>query len=95
MLLGGQSEISESLLPTRLLGAASQPSPGGSWLPGQPPASLAVSASWSCLTTAPTDCRGFGIMVVTIAEGKIASITGFPDQALFPVFGLRLTMPGR
>lgn len=34
-------------------------------------------------------------MVVTIAEGKIASITGFPDQALFPVFGLRLTMPGR
>ena len=41
------------------------------------------------------DCRGYGIMVITIAEGKIATITGFPDQALFPVFGLPLTMPGR
>jgi len=38
-----------------------------------------------------TDCRGYGIMVVTITSGQIATITGFPDPALFPIFGLPLT----
>jgi RNA polymerase sigma-70 factor (ECF subfamily) len=34
------------------------------------------------------DCRGYGIMVITIAGEQIATITGFPDAALFPIFGL-------
>jgi RNA polymerase sigma-70 factor, ECF subfamily len=38
-----------------------------------------------------TDCRGYGIMVITITTGHIATITGFPDPALFPLFGLPLT----
>jgi RNA polymerase sigma-70 factor (ECF subfamily) len=38
-------------------------------------------------------CRGYGIMVITIADGHIATITGFPDPALFPLFGLPLTHP--
>ena len=38
-------------------------------------------------------CRGYGIMVITVAGGQIATITGFPDPALFPVFGLPLTYP--
>ena len=38
-------------------------------------------------------CRGYGIMVITVADGQIATITGFPDPALFPVFGLPLTCP--
>jgi len=38
-----------------------------------------------------TDCHGYGIMALTITGGQIASITGFPDPALFPVFGLPLT----
>jgi len=37
------------------------------------------------------DCRGYGIMVITVAGGQIATITGFPDPALFPIFGLPLT----
>jgi len=37
------------------------------------------------------DCRGYGIMVITVANGQIATITGFPDPALFPIFGLPLT----
>jgi RNA polymerase sigma-70 factor (ECF subfamily) len=36
-------------------------------------------------------CRGYGIMVLTIAEGQVASITGFADPALFPIFGLPMT----
>ena len=35
-----------------------------------------------------SDCRGYGIMVITIAGEQIATITGFPDAALFPIFGL-------
>ena len=37
------------------------------------------------------DCRGYGVMVLTIAGGQIATITGFPDPGLFPIFGLPLT----
>ena len=37
------------------------------------------------------DCRGYGIMVLTVAHGQIATITGFPDPGLFPIFGLPLT----
>jgi len=37
------------------------------------------------------DCRGYGIMVLTIADGRVATITGFPDPGLFPVFGLPIT----
>jgi RNA polymerase sigma-70 factor (ECF subfamily) len=38
-----------------------------------------------------TGCRGYGIMVITITGGQIATITGFPYPALFPHFGLPLT----
>jgi RNA polymerase sigma-70 factor (ECF subfamily) len=34
------------------------------------------------------DCRGYGIMVLTVDCDQIASITGFPDPALFPAFDL-------
>jgi RNA polymerase sigma-70 factor (ECF subfamily) len=34
------------------------------------------------------DCRGYGIMVLTLAGGRVATITGFPDPDLFPLFGL-------
>jgi len=37
------------------------------------------------------DCRGYGIMVLTVAHGQIGTITGFPDPGLFPIFGLPLT----
>ena len=37
------------------------------------------------------DCRGYGVMVLTVAGGQIATITGFPDPGLFPIFGLPLT----
>ena len=37
------------------------------------------------------DCRGYGIMVVTVLDDAIATITGFPDPDLFPVFGLPAT----
>jgi len=30
-------------------------------------------------------------MVLTTTDGQIASITGFPDPNLFPIFGLPLT----
>ena len=36
-------------------------------------------------------CRGYGLMVLTVADGQIATITGFPDPGLFPIFGLPLT----
>ena len=36
-------------------------------------------------------CRGYGLMVLTVAGGQIATITGFPDPGLFPIFGLPLT----
>jgi RNA polymerase sigma-70 factor (ECF subfamily) len=34
------------------------------------------------------DCRGYGIMVLTIDGDQIATITGFPDPDLFPAFDL-------
>jgi RNA polymerase sigma-70 factor (ECF subfamily) len=34
------------------------------------------------------DCRGYGIMVLTITDDQVATITGFPDPDLFPIFGL-------
>lgn len=34
------------------------------------------------------ECRGYGIMVLTLAGERIATITGFPDPALFPLFDL-------
>jgi RNA polymerase sigma-70 factor (ECF subfamily) len=37
------------------------------------------------------DCRGYGIMVLTVAGDQVATITGFPDPDLFPVFGLPTT----
>jgi RNA polymerase sigma-70 factor, ECF subfamily len=36
------------------------------------------------------ECRGYGIMVLDLAGGAIATITGFPDPALFAAFGLPL-----
>lgn len=37
--------------------------------------------------------RGYGIMVLTISDDKVATITGFPDPGLFPLFGLPDTAP--
>jgi RNA polymerase sigma-70 factor (ECF subfamily) len=37
------------------------------------------------------ECRGYGIMVLTLAGGRVATITGFPDPDLFPLFDLPLT----
>jgi RNA polymerase sigma-70 factor (ECF subfamily) len=34
------------------------------------------------------DCRGYGIMVLTVIGDQVASITGFPDPYLFPIFDL-------
>ena len=34
------------------------------------------------------ECRGYGIMVLTIAGDGIATITGFPSPDLFAIFGL-------
>jgi RNA polymerase sigma-70 factor (ECF subfamily) len=34
------------------------------------------------------ECRGYGIMVLTITGDQIATITGFPDPELFPAFSL-------
>jgi len=39
------------------------------------------------------DCRGYGIMLLDIADGAITTITGFPDPALFATFGLPMTTP--
>jgi RNA polymerase sigma-70 factor (ECF subfamily) len=36
------------------------------------------------------ECRGYGIMVLTLAGGRVATITGFPDPDLFGLFGLPL-----
>ncbi|HZM84303.1 MAG TPA: RNA polymerase subunit sigma-70 [Candidatus Limnocylindrales bacterium] len=38
-------------------------------------------------------CRGYGIMVLDIADSMITTITGFPDPELFPKFGLPLRRP--
>jgi RNA polymerase sigma-70 factor (ECF subfamily) len=37
------------------------------------------------------DCRGYGIMVLTIIDDQVATITGFPDPDLFPIFDLPAT----
>jgi RNA polymerase sigma-70 factor (ECF subfamily) len=37
------------------------------------------------------DCRGYGIMALTIDGDQIATITGFPDPNLFPIFDLPAT----
>ena len=37
------------------------------------------------------DCRGYGIMVLTLTGDRIATITGFPDPDLFPAFDLPTT----
>jgi RNA polymerase sigma-70 factor (ECF subfamily) len=34
------------------------------------------------------NCRGYGIMVLTIDGYQVATITGFPDPGLFAAFGL-------
>ncbi|GID27869.1 RNA polymerase subunit sigma-70 [Paractinoplanes brasiliensis] len=34
------------------------------------------------------DCRGYGIMVLTLDADQVAAITGFPEPALFPAFAL-------
>ncbi len=39
------------------------------------------------------DCRGYGIMVLTVAGDQIAAITGFPDPDLFPIFDLPAVGP--
>jgi RNA polymerase sigma-70 factor, ECF subfamily len=39
------------------------------------------------------ECRGYGIMVVTVAGDHVATITGFPDPGLFPLFDLPATAP--
>jgi RNA polymerase sigma-70 factor (ECF subfamily) len=40
-------------------------------------------------------CRGYGIMVFTLAGERIATITGFPDPELFPLFDLPDVSPDR
>jgi RNA polymerase sigma-70 factor (ECF subfamily) len=37
------------------------------------------------------ECRGYGIMVLTVETDGIAAITGFPDPLLFEAFGLPIT----
>ena len=39
------------------------------------------------------DCRGYGIMVLTIDGDQIATITGFPDPDLFAAFDLPTIRP--
>ncbi len=39
------------------------------------------------------DCRGYGIMVLDIADSMITAITGFPDAALFAALGLPTRRP--
>jgi RNA polymerase sigma-70 factor (ECF subfamily) len=34
------------------------------------------------------DCRGYGIMVLTVDGDQVTTITGFPDPTLFPTFDL-------
>ena len=36
-------------------------------------------------------CRGYGIMVLTVTDGQVATITGFPDPDLFGIFDLPAT----
>lgn len=36
-------------------------------------------------------CQGYGIMVLTIEDGLVQTITGFPESDLFPAFGLPMS----
>jgi RNA polymerase sigma-70 factor (ECF subfamily) len=36
-------------------------------------------------------CRGYGLMVITVVGDQVATITGFPDPDLFPIFDLPTT----
>jgi RNA polymerase sigma-70 factor (ECF subfamily) len=47
------------------------------------------------LPTPAGECRGYGVMVLAVTTDGIASITGFPDPALFGVFDLPLALPGQ
>jgi RNA polymerase sigma-70 factor, ECF subfamily len=38
--------------------------------------------------SATGDCRGYGIMVLTVVGDQVDTITGFPDPDLFGVFDL-------
>jgi RNA polymerase sigma-70 factor (TIGR02960 family) len=38
-------------------------------------------------------CRGYGLMVLTVADDAVAEIVGFADPALFEHFDLPLTLP--
>jgi RNA polymerase sigma-70 factor (ECF subfamily) len=41
------------------------------------------------LPDAETDeCRGYGIMVLTVDGAEVATITGFPGPTLYPAFAL-------
>jgi RNA polymerase sigma-70 factor, ECF subfamily len=37
-------------------------------------------------------CHAYGIMVLTITDDQVATITGFPDPELFPAFGLPVAL---
>jgi RNA polymerase sigma-70 factor (ECF subfamily) len=39
------------------------------------------------------DHDAYGVMVMTIADGRVAAITGFPGAAAFEPFGLPATAP--
>lgn len=39
------------------------------------------------------ECSGYGIMVLTLAGDQVATIVGFPDADLFPLFDLPATAP--
>jgi RNA polymerase sigma-70 factor (ECF subfamily) len=41
------------------------------------------------------ECHGYGIMVLTLDGDQVATITGFPDPALFSLFDLPDTAPDR
>jgi RNA polymerase sigma-70 factor (TIGR02960 family) len=38
--------------------------------------------------------RAYGFMVLTLGDGKVTAITGFPDTSVFAGFGLPRTLPG-
>ncbi|MGI5285408.1 hypothetical protein ACQEVF_19020 [Nonomuraea polychroma] len=45
------------------------------------------------LSERTSDCRGYGIMVLSMAADGVAEIVGFPDPALFRWFDLPLEGP--
>ena len=36
--------------------------------------------------------HAYGLMVLTLRDGRVAAITGFPDTSVFPHFGLPRTL---